>query len=53
MRRILARVIPEITCKISNLMMARVRSHLAAAPDAVWTLICVESFARSPESKGV
>jgi hypothetical protein len=49
----LARVIPEITCKISSFMMARVRSHPAAAPDAVWTLICVESFVRFPESKGV
>ena len=32
--------------------MARV-AHIAAAPDAVWTLICVERLARSLESKDV
>lgn len=31
-------------------MMARVRSPM---PDAVWILICVETLARSPESKDV
>jgi hypothetical protein len=53
MLRILARVIPEITCKISKIHDGMCRSHLAAVPDAVWTFIFVENLACSLESKDV